>query len=149
MEELVVRHVCRQICDRLNGWAASPCLFLPESRETARGAAGLLSGKKLPAGAVIAASGPDKTRLYVDGSARGEVPFAVVYCTGTGPEEGLAALAFLEALTRYLESFTPVGEDGRRYGLCRRTALPERAREKTGGLAEYRVTFAVPWRQGR
>ncbi len=141
--------VCRQVCDRLNAWDGVPCLFLPESRETTRGAAGLLSGKRLPTGAVLAVAGQDKTRLYVDGSASGEVPFAVVYCTGTDPGEGLAALDFLASLTRYLEDFTPVGEAGRRYGPCRRVSLPVREREKAGGLAEYRVTFAVPWRQGR
>ncbi len=141
--------VCRQVCDRLNAWEGATCLFVPESRETVRGAAGLLSGKHLPAGAVIAVAGPDKTRLYVDGSASGEVPFAVVYCTGSGPGDGLAALEFLASLTRYLEAFAPAGENDRRYGLCRRVGLPVREREKNGGFAEYRVTFSVPWRQGR
>ncbi len=138
-----VGYVLRQVCDHIGLWDGAPCPFLPESREMGRG---LFGGKKLPAGAVVTVAGEARSKVYVDGSGAGEVPLAVVFVTGTEPEEGLVALETLDALSRRLEKFAPAADGGVSYGCCRRTGLPVRETEKNGN-AVYRMTFAVPWRQ--
>ncbi|MBQ8640647.1 MAG: hypothetical protein IJ480_00385 [Clostridia bacterium] len=139
--------VIRKICDHINGWEGAPCLFLPESREG--GLPGMpVSGKKLPAGAVMALSGPAKVRSYVDGSFIGEVPFAVFLRTGGhSPGEGLETLEWYEKLTRYLETFAPSPDADRVYGCCIPSALPAVSSVEADGTEEYRASFTVRYRQ--
>ena len=133
--------VIGKICDHINAWDGAPCRFLPESREG--GLAGLPAGKDLPAGAVTALSGPVKLRAYVDGSFIGEIPFAVYLRTASTPGDGLEALEWFAALTRYLGTFAPSPDTHRVYECCRPTALPAKSSVEEDGTEEYRASFTV------
>lgn len=136
--------VIGKICDHINAWEGAPCLFLPESREG--GLPGTPAGKSLPAGSVTALSGPVKVRSYVDGSFIGEIPFAVYLRTTSSPGDGLEALEWFAALTRYLGNFAPSPDTYRVYSCCRPTALPARSSVEKDGTEEYRGSFTVRYR---
>ena len=138
--------VIRTICDHISSWEGAPCLFLPESREG--GLPGMpASGKALPAGTVMALSGSVRVRSYVDGSFIGEIPFAVFLRVPHTPADGVEALEWFAALTRYLETFAPFPDTDRVYECCRLTALPARSSVETDGSEEYRASFTVRYRQ--
>ncbi len=137
--------VIRKICDHINAWEGAPCLFLPESREGS-GTGRMPAGKKLPAGAVTALSGPVKERFYVDGSFAGQIPFAVYLRVQHTPGDGLEALEWFGALSRYLGTFAPSPDAGRIYGCCEPTTLPARSSVDGDGTEEYRASYAVPCR---
>ncbi|MBR5445893.1 MAG: hypothetical protein IKV57_07215 [Clostridia bacterium] len=138
--------VIRKICDHISGWEGAPCLFLPESREG--GLPGMpVSGKALPAGAVTALSGAVRVRSYVDGSFIGEIPFAVFLRVPQTPADGVEALEWFAALTRYLADFAPQPDPCRVYECCRLTALPARSSVEADGTEEYRASFTVRYRQ--
>lgn len=138
--------VIRKICDHINAWEGAPCLFLPESREGS-GTGRTPSGKKLPAGAVTALSGPVKVRAYVDGSYAGELPFAVYLRIPHTPGDGLEALEWFGKLTRYLGTFAPSRDTERVYGCCEPTTLPARSSVEDDGTEEYRASFTVRYRR--
>ncbi|MBE6614559.1 MAG: hypothetical protein E7631_04555 [Ruminococcaceae bacterium] len=137
--------VIRKICGHINAWEGAPCLFLPESAEG--GLPGMPAGKALPAGTVTALSGPVKVRSYVDGSFIGEIPFAVFLRTAHTPADGLEALEWFAALTRYLGTFAPSPDTCRVYGCCEPTALPAKSSVEPDGTEEYRAAFTVRYRQ--
>lgn len=132
------------VCAYINGWEDAAARFIPES-----GDGGLpgdpVVGKRLPYGTVAALKEKAVRHMYVDGTCRLELPFAVILrVDGNAPDKCMAALDWFGQLTRHLEAFMPEGAS--RYSRCRLTDIPARERITADGTAVYRAAYVIEMR---